>query len=70
MPNEACPGCGAMEAHFLDVDSWVDYFRCPKCGVVWTLPRDARTDKLAVMVSHIAPRRHGSSEGHRHESAD
>ena len=40
-----CPRCGQKDTESLDRLSalaYVDYFRCPACTHVWTLPRQER----------------------------
>src|SRR5215831_11936139 len=43
MPAHHCPDCHG-EGHFLAASSayaFVDYYRCDRCGLVWTTPKGA-----------------------------
>jgi uncharacterized Zn finger protein len=53
MPTLACPVCGVSTPRLLKApseDAAVNYYRCPKCGHVWTV------DKIdPTRVEHVTP---------------
>jgi len=55
MPTLSCPNCGTPTPRQLDAPSeWasVKYYRCDKCGHVWTVSRDGKE-----VVEHVTPLR-------------
>ena len=44
VPIRPCPHCQTPTAKHLEAsskDAWVNYYRCERCGHVWTVPKDA-----------------------------
>ena len=49
----SCPACDLAKTLFLEgpsTDAHVYYFRCPRCGHVWTTDRDN-----AGFIRHVTP---------------
>ena len=47
--NRQCPHCQATDCRLLAFNSaisYVDYFRCPTCGHVWTEPKPGQTGSI------------------------
>jgi len=54
MATQSCPKCDAPNQSLLESASkhaYVNYYRCPTCGHIWTLPKDgSRTIPWDVTV--------------------
>jgi len=61
MASNHCPACpSSKQPTFLiavSKDSWVDYYRCPRCGHVWSTEKGEETFRTHV----TAPREESSS---------
>ena len=54
MPIQPCIECQSLAIRWLDAlskDAHVNYYRCERCGHVWTLPK-GETDVVPVAVTH------------------
>jgi uncharacterized Zn finger protein len=52
MPQGLCPNCHTAGRHLLSLSivAWVDYYRCNRCGHVWTQEKD-RPDSPPIEVT-------------------
>ena len=53
MPTQPCPACHGPTTRRLDgasEDAYVNYYRCERCGHVWTTSKDDGS-----IVHHITP---------------
>jgi uncharacterized Zn finger protein len=49
VPIQPCPICGRETPRFLEhpsKEAWVNYYRCDKCGHVWTMPKPQEKPSL------------------------
>jgi len=54
MPIRPCPVCQQPTVRWLEESSkWahVNYYRCEKCGNVWTVPKDAPDAPVTVITT-------------------
>ena len=52
MPPQTCPSCRDVSSRHLNLsqEATVDYFRCDKCGHVWTADKQTHEP-----INHVTP---------------
>ena len=52
MPIRPCPHCANSTPRWLEktvTSPFVNYYRCDRCGCVWTLPKDKPDDPPTIV---------------------
>lgn len=58
MPPASCSNCGQLGRllEFVSRNTWVDYYRCESCGLVWVIDKSAHcATKPRVVIPAIEP---------------
>ena len=53
LADQPCPGCPNPTSTMLEISkiAHVNYYRCEKCGYVWTLPKDGNQNHRHDIVT-------------------
>ena len=63
MPIQPCPECRTLAARLLEAvsnDAHVNYYRCEKCGHVFTLPK-GEVGAVPTAITHTETDQHDDS---------